>query len=63
MLPVVFIAAVGAAVCSAGRPPEQPPVPTWPEQFAVELEILVEQYGPNWNSSGALYYDWMSKVQ
>ena len=37
-------------------------VPAWPDQFSVNLEILVEQYGPKWNSSGVLYYDWKTKV-
>jgi hypothetical protein len=61
---MLLIAALLAAVSVAEGPYQQPPppVPAWPDQFTIELEILVEKYGPNWNSSGALYYDWKSKV-
>lgn len=40
----------------------QRPIPAWPDQFTVRLLILVEQYGPEWNSSGVLYYDWKTQV-
>lgn len=46
-------------VCAAS----QPPTPAWPDQFTVRLLILVEQYGPEWNSSGYLYYDWTKQVK
>jgi hypothetical protein len=61
---MLLIAALLAAVSVAEGPYQQPPppVPAWPDQFTIELEILVEKYGPNWNSSGALYYDWKSKT-
>ncbi len=38
-----------------------PPVPSWPDQFSVQLTIYVEQYG-NWQSIGAMYYNYTQKV-
>ncbi|XP_064382176.1 uncharacterized protein LOC135331068 [Halichondria panicea] len=38
-----------------------PPVPSWPDQFSVQLTIYVEQYG-NWQSIGAMYYNYTQKT-
>ncbi len=39
-----------------------PPVPSWPDQFSVQLTIYVEQYGSNWQTIGAMYYNYTQKV-
>ena len=44
------------------RAAQRPPVPTWSEQFTVQLTIYVEKYGNNWSSKGILYYDYTQKV-
>ena len=40
----------------------RPPVPSWPKTFTIDFYVYIEQYGPNWNSTGTLYYDWPSEV-
>ena len=38
------------------------PDPSWPNQFTSNFVVLVEKYGPEWNSTGVIYYDWTIKV-
>ena len=40
----------------------RPATPTWPDKFTSQFYIYVEQYGENWKSIGAIYYDWTIKV-
>ena len=42
--------------------PHLPPIPAWPQMFTIKFYVYVEQYGDDWNSTGALYYDWTSTV-
>ena len=35
---------------------------SWPHVFNIQFYVYVEQYGSDWSSTGALYYDWTSKV-
>ena len=39
-----------------------PPLPVWPDQFTSDFWVRVGIYGPNWNSTGKIFYDWTSKV-
>ena len=41
---------------------QPPPIPAWPQTFSINFYVYVEQYGNDWSSTGALYYDWTSKV-
>lgn len=41
---------------------QQPPTPIWPDVFSIHLDILVQDYGPDWKSKGALYYNWHQKT-
>ncbi len=50
------------ALCNLERAASSPPVPVWPEQFSVQLTILVEQYGSEFKSKGAMYYNYTKKV-
>ncbi len=38
------------------------PDPTWLNNFTVNFDVFVKQYGSNWNSTGILYYNWTRKV-
>ena len=42
--------------------PPAPPLPVWPEQFTSDFLIRVGIYGPKWNSTGKIFYDWNRKV-
>ncbi len=50
--------------CSNCRPNivTLPVNPHWPNEFTIEFEVLVEEYGDKWSSKGILYYDWNHKV-
>ena len=39
-----------------------PPLPLWPDQFTSEFRIRIGIYGPEWNSTAKIFYDWTSKV-
>ena len=39
-----------------------PPLPVWPDQFTSDFWVRVGIYGPNWNSTAKIFYDWTSKV-
>ena len=41
---------------------QRPATPTWPDKFTSQFYVYVEQYGKNWKSTGAIYYDWTIKV-
>ena len=56
---LLLVSLVSSSVCVETQPP---PTPAWPDQFTVRFAVLLEQYGPTWNSSGVLYYDWKMKV-
>ena len=45
----------------AGRPPAHR-LPVWPDQFTLDILFRVEIYGPKWNSTGKIFYDWNHKV-
>ena len=41
---------------------QPPPIPAWPDQFNIKFYVYVEEYGDNWKSDGALFYDWTTKT-
>ena len=57
---LAFVARVGSL--SAKHPQQQPPVPAWPDVFTINYNVLVEDYGENWKSVGALSYHWPNKT-
>ena len=40
----------------------RPPVPVWPDQFTSDFYVYVEIYGEDFQSKGAIVYDWTKKV-
>ncbi len=50
------LALLAASDSAAVAASSSPPIPAWPEQFSVQLTILVEQYGSKFQAKGALYY-------
>ena len=40
----------------------RPPVPAWPDQFTSDFYVYVEIYGEDFQSKGAINYDWTKKV-
>ena len=57
---LTFVAAVGGSPAKHSQ--QQPPVPVWPDVFTIDYEVLVEDYGENWKSQGALSYHWPNKT-
>lgn len=58
----VCISACSFASTAAEMKFQQPPIPVWPDMFSIKYEIFVEQYGPDWKSSGGLYYHWPNQT-
>lgn len=54
------ILSLSSAAVSLGR--QQPPVPVWPDIFSIDFDVFVEDYGENWESTGALQYHWPNKT-
>lgn len=52
---------ISAAFPATKQEFHQPPYPVWPDAFTIKLLVYVEQYGPAWKSSGALFYNWPTK--
>ena len=48
--------------CSSASRGSPPPVPVWPDKFTINFDMLVEEYGDDWKSTGTLYYDYNIKV-
>ena len=41
----------------------RPPIPVWPDQFTSDFYVYVETYGEDFQSKGAIHYDWTKKVR
>ena len=40
----------------------RPPVPTWPQQFISDFYLYIKEYGEDFQSKGAIIYDWTKTV-
>ena len=58
---MLFLACL-LAVSALATARANPPIPIWPDQFNSQFKVFVKDYGPDWSSTGAIYYNWVTKV-
>ena len=73
---VFSVLAIGSAWCEASPDEKRwnfmdgpwvenesrPPIPTWPDQFISDFHLYIKKYGEDFESKGAIIYDWTKRV-